>query len=199
MIQTYSDLQTATANWLQRAHLIARIPEFIELAEARFRRKLDDADQNIGATITLTAGAGPLPADFGELIAVSESTVGRVDYVSPSQFGDFDATEVGIDPVIFTIVGGQVKTIPAADGSLSIVYKQGLPALSTGSPTNWLLARAPDLYLFSTLLQAEFYGWNDERVPLIKAAVDEIMAELNVDSEHRKYGPAPLAPRIMRT
>ena len=39
-INTYSTLQTAVANWLDRNDLTDRIPEFISLAEATFNRTL---------------------------------------------------------------------------------------------------------------------------------------------------------------
>ena len=37
-LTTYSELKTAIANWLDRSDLDDRIPEFIQLAEARHRR-----------------------------------------------------------------------------------------------------------------------------------------------------------------
>ena len=39
-INSYSSLQTAVANWLDRSDLTDRIPEFIDLAEARINRAL---------------------------------------------------------------------------------------------------------------------------------------------------------------
>ena len=39
-INTYSTLQTAVANWLDRNDLTDRVPEFISLAEATFNRVL---------------------------------------------------------------------------------------------------------------------------------------------------------------
>lgn len=198
-ITTFFELKEAIGNWMnKRSALADRIPEFIALAEARFRRRIEDADQEASATITLTNGAGPLPANFGRLISVNDSTIGRVEYVSESQFADYDATVTASSPVIFTISEGQVKALPAGNGSLSIIYKLGLPALSDANTTNWLLTRAPDIYLFGSLVQAEFYGWNDERLPMIKSALDEAMEELAVDSERRRLGSAPLAPRPAR-
>jgi len=196
VISTYADLQTAASNWLQNTNLLARIPDFISLAEARFRRKLEDLDQDTAATISLTDGVGTLPDNFGGLKSVTDSTIGRLEYVSPSQFADYAATTG--NPVVFTIIGNQIKTLPAGSGTVGIVYKLGLPALTTDNTSNWLLARAPDIYLYGTLLQAEFYGWNDERLPLIKAALDEALGELNVDSDRRRIGAAPVAPRIGR-
>jgi hypothetical protein len=197
VITSYSELQTAVGNWLQRAHLNARIPEFIELAEARFRRKLNDVEQETVTQITLVSGSASLPANFGGLIAVRDIATGRLSQVSPSQFDAYEITSG--DPVVFAIVGDTLKAMPQNAATLELTYKLGLPSLSNSVTTNWLLTRAPDLYLFSTLLQAEFFGWNDERLPLIKAAADEMISELVTDSERRKYGPAPLAPRVNRT
>jgi len=56
-----------------------------------------------------------------------------------------------------------------------MTYRANLPGLSVSIQSNWLLARRPDLYLYGTLIHAEFYNWNDERLPLIKAAVDEAL------------------------
>jgi hypothetical protein len=174
VIGTYAELQTAVENWLNKSgdtNLVARVPEFIQLAEAGFRRKLDDLDQSITGTITITAGVGDLPADFGGLKAIN---------------GDFNE-----DQIIYSFVAGQIQTNPEVTGTADIVYKQALPALSDTATTNWLLTRAPDAYLFGALIQAEFFGWNDERLPLIKAALDEIIVDLGLDSERRRFGPAP--------
>lgn len=179
MISDYVSLQTAVANWLQDTTLTARIPEFIQLAEARFRRKLEDVDQDFIGTITFTNGHGPLPADFGALKEIS---------------GDFDE-----NPIDFDVVSGEILTDPAVTGAAQITYKRALPALSNTITTNWLLTRAPDAYLFGALVHAEFFGWNDERLPIIKTALDEMIEEMRVDSEVRRWGPAPIAPVVRRT
>ena len=55
-IGTYAELQTAVANWLGRDDLTARIPEFIDLAEARLSRELETREQEKRATAS-TAGS----------------------------------------------------------------------------------------------------------------------------------------------
>jgi hypothetical protein len=182
VISDFASLQTAVGNWLNKsgdANLTARIPEFIQLAEARFQRKLDDEQQNTVTTITFADGIAPLPADFDGLNSID---------------GDFQE-----DPVLFDVVGSYIRTDPAVTGSATINYRQGIPALSVSNTTNWLLTKAPDIYLFGALLQAEFFGWNDERLPLIKSAHDEMLDELHVNSENRRWNRDALAPRILRT
>lgn len=182
MISDYASLQAAVASWLNKSGdsgLTAQIPTFIQLAEARFRRKLDDTDQDIKATLTFTDGAASLPSDFGSLRDIDGSFCTQ--------------------PITFEIVASQILTCPAITGDAEIIYKQSLPALSDTVTTNWLLARAPDAYLFGSLIQAEFYGWNDERLPLIKAALDEMIDELVVDSEARRWNRDSLSPMPGRT
>lgn len=196
-ITNYTELQAALRSWLNKGTTLdTQLPDFIALAEAELRCILDDLDQKITGTITLTSGVGSLPANFGSFVSVSDSVYGRIEQVTASQFGDYPG--VAGNPRVFAIIGTQIKTAPSGSGSLNIVYKLGIPPLASNS-TNWLLTRAPHIYLYGSLLQAEFFGWNDERLPLIKSWFDEKIGQLRVDSDKREYGGAPLAPRIGRT
>jgi hypothetical protein len=71
-ITTYAELQAAAANWLVRADLTARVPEFITLAEARLNRNLRARLAEVEQTLTATVGARtiPLPAGFAEPLAL---------------------------------------------------------------------------------------------------------------------------------
>lgn len=176
MISDYAGLQSAITSYVPES-VRADATTLIQMAEAEFRRRLDDLDQTASDTISIIDGVGTLPADFGGLKAID---------------GDFDD-----DPVIYTFVDGEIHTNPEVTGTADIIYKQSLPALSDSNTSNWLLVRAPDAYLFGSLLQAEFFGWNDERLPLIKSRLDEIIEQLRIDSDNRRYGPA-LTPVLGR-
>ena len=63
-IQTYSDLQTAVANWLARSDLAANIPDFIAIFEAVANRRLRVRQQESAATLTPSSGVASLPADY---------------------------------------------------------------------------------------------------------------------------------------
>lgn len=194
---TRSDLTAAIAAWLNRTDLSARIPDFIRLAEARLNRLLRDPDQIASGTIEMANGVGDLPADFGQMVAFGAAG-SRLSQVTPAEFGTY-RPQAG-SPRVYTVSGGTVQTLPAS-GSVStpITYYRAIPALAVDNDSNWLLERAPDLYLHGSLLQAEFFGWNDDRLPLIKSAWDEGIAELRADGETRRWGAAPLGPKLGRT
>src|SRR5262245_63411060 len=60
-ITTYTELQQAIADWLERADLAARIPDFIALFEATANRRLRLRQQEAVATLAPASGAATLP------------------------------------------------------------------------------------------------------------------------------------------
>jgi len=193
---TRAELAAVIGGYLQRTNLATQIPDFIRLTEARLNRLLRDPDQIVTASLTFTNGIAPLPADFGQMVAFGPAGT-RIVQVTPGEFGTF--FPAAGDPLVFTVSGGTIRTLPSSTaGTAAYTYYRGIPALTSDDATNWLLTRAPDLYLYGSLLQAEFFGWNDERLPFIKNAFDEAIAELRADGENRRWGAAPLAPRIRR-
>ena len=67
-ITTYAELQTAIADWLNRADLDQKIPEFITLAESTLNDVLRASDMVTNSTVALTSGRATLPADALELV-----------------------------------------------------------------------------------------------------------------------------------
>ncbi len=194
---TKADLASAIADWLQRNNLTARIPDFIRLAEARLNRLLRDPDQLVTTTINMTGGMGSLPTDFGQLVAFGDQGY-RLKQVTPGEFGSYWA--VTGYPSVYTVSGGQLKVLPVGgSANTPITYYRSIVPLVNDSDANWLLTRAPDVYLYACLVQAEGYGWNDERVPMIKNLLDEAISELRADGADRRWGAAPLAAKVRRT
>jgi hypothetical protein len=193
-LATYNDLETAIGNWLSRTDYVPRIPEFITLAEAEFNRRLRVMDMETRAT-ALVAAAATLPPDFLEMRSITVDNA-TVSFVTASDF--FSLQLDGPDePHFYTIADGQLFITPTpSSGTMTMTYYASIPALQQTAQTNWLMTKAPDLYLFGALMQAEFYGWNDKRLPLIKARVDEIIAQLEAENSRRVMGASPVAPRL---
>ena len=65
-INSYSTLQTAVANWLDRDDLTASIPEFISLCEARFNRTLRiRAMETLDTSVSTVAGTKTIALPTG--------------------------------------------------------------------------------------------------------------------------------------
>jgi hypothetical protein len=77
---------------------------------------------------------------------------------------------------------------PAPDEAydFELMMYQQPAALSEAQQTNYLTDNAPDLLLYSTLLEAEGYLKNDERLPVWKAARDEILSNYGLLDTRRQ-------------
>lgn len=189
-LANYSDLLTAVANWLNRTDLTSRIPEFITLAEAEFNRKLRTIEMEATATATATDGVAALPSGFAGLRSITWDNT-ALDYIAPGELLEDDST--ADRPRYYTIADGQILLRPIVTGDVTITYYASVPALTVSNTTNWLMTKHPDLYLFATLMQAEFYGWNDDRLPTVKARVNEIISQIEQSVSMERYGNRRLA------
>lgn len=192
-IATYSELVSAIGDWLDRDDLAVRVPDFIRLAEARLNRLLDDPDME--AITTLTGDGAALPADFGSMISIGTSDGNPLKAMGNAEYAAI-LPQSGVSRY-YTIREGAIYYVPGS-ANVTLVYRRSLPGLSATDTTNWLLDRAPDAYLYGSLVQASAFLAEDDRLPLWKGAFDEAIAELRTDGTRRKWGAGPLAPRIRR-
>ena len=201
-ISTYSELQTAVANWLNRDTLTSRIPEFITLAEARIARKLRVTGMEARDTsITTVAGTEyyTLPSDYLEMrnIQLNTNPRQRLKYRTPEQLDtEYPTTTTGV-PTIYTIIGTelQLRPIPAAANTLEIAYYKKLAALSSSNTTNWFTANAPDLLLYGALIEAEPFLYNDARIAIWKGLFDQSIAEWNLQADRARHSGSALVIR----
>jgi len=139
-----------------------------------------------------------LPADFLSVRAIYLDTTPRQDliYLTPFELNEQWSNETGL-PQNYTIIGNELVLGPAPDKQYNIVltYQRDLTPLSSSNPSNWLLEKHPDIYLFAALSHAEFYGWNDPRAGDIQVQLEQWIEELNMLGIEKRYGGAPLAPR----
>lgn len=199
-LDSYSGLVSAISGWLDKGSTLdARIPEFIALTESRLNKVLEDPEMEVTAIASSAGRSLALPADFGELRSINVGGY-RLTQATAAEFSGFNSSLSGI-PRSYSITDGQLwfAPIPATGSDISITYLRTIPPLTAIAPTNWLLTRAPELYLYGSLLEAEGYLWNDERLPLIQARFEEALGNLRTDGVRRRWGASPLAPRLGRT
>lgn len=205
-LDTYANLQTAVADWLNRTDLTSQIPDFISLAEAEMRRRIRRSSTR--ATITLATDATTPPADMAELrSAYLVSDLPNMD--TPLRVGTAEmiaerrarSADVAGRPTDIAYIAGQLLVAPTPDQSYSceIVYFTQLTPLSNSNTTNAILSEAPDAYLYGTLLQAEPYLEHDERLPVWQAKFDNAIEQLNAVRQNEEFGASLRAVRLPMT
>ncbi len=201
-ITTYAELKAAAANWLVRADLTERIPEFIALAEARLNRRLRTrlAETEVGLTTTLGSRFAPLPAGFTEPLRLwIERPEGRCE-LPFIEAGLIGASSLRGEPAAWTVDGASIRfDRPCAEAYPVTLRMLKAFALSDAAPTNALLAEAPDVYLFAVLAEAGPLLRDAELAGAYETKLERALEELNGKSARsrapRRLG-IELAPLI---
>jgi len=203
-ISTKAELHTAVANWLNRSDLTARIPEFISLAEASFNRNLRTRDMLVRSTASTSSQYVSLPSDFLEMLNIeltSTSPPKRLVYITSDRSDDYrerDNNTTGT-PSYWTIEGISIQLFPTPSESvtLQLSYYQDIPPLSglADSGSNWILLAHPDIYLYSTLMQASPYIMDQQSAQIWDGLLSRSMQELQMADEKSRYAGGTLNMR----
>ena len=74
---------------------------------------------------------------------------------------------------------------------MEMLFYKKFDNLSGSTATNWLITYAPDIYLYGTMLEAEPFIMNDERVQLWATALERGVSDLQEqDNKDRHSGSA---------
>ncbi len=182
----YTDFQTAIANWLNRADLAAAIPDFIAQAEATCNKVLRTRYMIADTTLAITAALDrvALPTDCIDVLYIANNALLTQTLVK--QVPEWMARQqrlrlktAGV-PLYYAVVGANllVCPVPAANITYKLSYYQEIPALSSGNPSNWLLAHHPDIYLYTALMHASPYMADDARSELFGQSIVKMVQSL---------------------
>lgn len=178
-LATYDELLDAVPNWLWRAGdtaLVAAMPDIIALTEDLIAfgddvlpplrlREMETSDD-----ITLTDGAGPLPADYLEYREVN--------------YGSNNGVLLSSD---FTIVGDEIRTTRTGVSPLAFNYYAKVPALGPSNQTNWLIDKNKWVYLYGCLISAAPFMKNDARMATWRTMYVAAITGLNNTDMRSRY------------
>lgn len=191
MISTYSELQTAITNWLNRDPGTDRVKEFIELAESRFRRVLKDLNNEVRSQALVPAGGFvALPDGYNGLrdAYVPGTPKKPLTIIPPTQMTDWG--DLSGQPWFITVTDGQFRFSPDLSGeTVEVIYFRKLISLSDAAPTNYLIDDYNDVYLAGSLIHAKGYLKEDD-FSFWKAALTEWEDEMDKQSRDQKYAMA---------
>ena len=199
MALTYTTLQTQIASFLNRDDLTAQIPTFIELAEAEMNRDLRHWKMEKRAEATFNERYEPLPTDWLETKRISIGGDRQLDLMSQARMLDLRERggNVAGKPRYYALSSAQIEFYPTPDGdySGSMIYRSRIESLSGSVSSNWVLADAPDVYLYGSLKHSAPYLQEDPRLAVWEGMYAKAVATLNARSKEAEYSGTGLAIR----
>ena len=200
-ITNYTTLQSTIADYLNRADLNSQIQTFIQMAEADMNTRLRTREMIVRAEATSSAEYVQLPADWLEAINLH-----IVDGKQPLRFVTLDEADRIIKEQIYTqvaafsLMNGAIELVPPPgdDVDIEMIYYAKIPTLSAQQTTNWLLTKAPDVYLYGSLLHAQPFLMDDQRMPVFATLYNSRIEALNEESMKSTHSGSPLIARARR-
>ncbi|MFN3513921.1 MAG: hypothetical protein ACK41C_12790 [Phenylobacterium sp.] len=192
-LSNYAQLQAAVADWLERADLAVRIPDFIRLAEAQMNRSLRLNRMIRRAEAEIDAARFGLPADFLEAITLKLSD-GEASWTlqpaPPEVVERRSAQNARGRPRYWSLAGNEIRCEPAPERPFAaeLTYYARIPSLSDAGPSNWILAEHPDAYLFGALKEAAPFLRDAEATAAFEAKHQAALAALRA-AERTAAGP----------
>lgn len=183
-ITDYTTLATAIGDNLARSDLTSFIPDFIMQAEQVFNHGSESIsplrvrDMETVTSLTPTANVYTIPSNYLQYRRVTEETSPRrpLDYIEPTAVDQQYAIRAGGPSCNFTIIGNSLYTYPLSSNDVELVYYAAIPALTSVATTNWLITKAPSLYLrMSLMFAADFIHDGDQtakNAQMAKALID---------------------------
>ena len=199
-ITTYAELQSSIADWLLRDDLTSVIPTFISLAEAKFNRRIRDYRMVKRATAEVDTAYFAIPSDWQENIRfqLNTSPITTLEYVTPDQAAEEKRLYNSSGrPAFFTMIGDEFQIVPAPDSTYDaeLTYYSKIPALSASNTSNWLLTKAPDIYLYGALMEAAPYLDDDARIQVWGGLLEQSMNALQIESDRAETGSSSIRMR----
>jgi len=199
-IVDYASLQASIIDWSLKTgdiNFTNNVTSFISMAEEQINLDLRVRwnTNNVILTTNVIDGSLTLPTDYLDFDAVVAQTnpISPLTYVTVQSYYGLLQTNPnpgsGI-PTKFTIIDGQMFFYPSVGTtpiSVQLVYYQAVPSLSILNTTNFVIANAPRLYLYGSLIYASQYNQDDDseqRWATSYATTLESIIKSNVRSEY---------------
>ena len=203
-ITSYSTLISAVKTYLNRSDISdAQIKEFISLAEASFNRVLRTRNQITRSTSDISTQFVSQPTDLLELynIQLNSDPIVRLEQVSLSKMDELkSASSTTGKPRYFAITGADLEFYPSPDTTyeIEVIYYKTIAPLSDSNTDNFLLTNQVDIYLFGTLVQAEPWLMNDERIGVWGAFLGKAIEELRISDQRAQTESGTIVMRAKR-
>ncbi len=180
-LDTYANLTTAIGSWEDRTFTSGETDEFILLAEAKANRRLVNDYRIRSGIVTVTtnsSGVATLPTGFVGMISLTRDLAGSVPLrqVPHGALVESNPYEDADDAQVYALLSStSLQVSPTTEDDFNALYSKTIPALSGSNTTNWLLALAPDYYLFACQAAAKAKYEDYQGAALLQAQADTIL------------------------
>lgn len=196
---TYTSLVEQIKTYCERpndAALLAQIPMLILYAESKLAAAFKTLGVQQAVTSTLSQGVSTFakPSYWRDTVSLRIAVPVTLEQ-KPLLLRSYEfcrtfwpiATQQGVPRYYadYTYENFLVAPTPIAAYSFELVYHPRLTPLSDASEVNWFTENAPQLMLYSCMVEAQTYLKNVEKAAMWQGLMDKALTELTVEDNAR--------------
>jgi len=203
-INDYTSLKSSVIDWSARNDVASIVDDAIGFTTDYLNFGVGDSDPPLRcremeavASLTPSSGVCTLPTDYLEYRRVVEdaSTRRELTYITPDQAEVLYPSRIGGLGSNFTIIGSSLYTFPLVSNDVELTYYQKIDNLDDGTPENWVLTKAPQVYLRGCLMFLADYVRDNDELAKNGTALRALVAGLNGSNVMANYARAGLRVR----
>lgn len=189
IITGYTTLETAVTDYLARSDLTSWTPNFVQNAESKIYKRLRTRSMETALSVSISSGVAAVPSDYLELkyAYVDGSPIQWLDATTPEEvYRSYPVRSASGKPTLIAREAGNFIFGPFPDDTYTVkgIYYAKPDDLRT-TTVNALIQDHPDLFLYGSLLEAEPFLKNDNRITVWKSFYDDAWNSIK-ESERRE-------------
>lgn len=169
-VRNLADLIVDAGEYASRNDIGGLWPLFIRLAEAKLNDEMRVGDMMATVIVAMVDGVGVLPDDFLE----------AYEYTAPDEMEFRD----------FAVVGNELQLAVPWTGDVTLLYYAKIPGLTYANPTNWLLMKDYNIYLYALVAEICIWAKDFETAKLAAEQKSTRIQALMTNDERYRFGKA---------
>ena len=182
-INSYAELKTSIAAYLQRSDLTSVIPQFIALAESDINADIADLQAAQSHLSVTTTANNPIVSTTSMYALRDAWCSGEPLHIGlPSSMTTTSITK-GAPEAIAISGASAIRVYPIPDAAYTIDLLH-IPLLSIATELNWVFTQSPSAYLYGSLLHASAYIEDMSKLSAWQAGYEAAISRLRSANKH---------------
>ncbi|MBI1275379.1 hypothetical protein GC177_05340 [bacterium] len=200
IIDNYTNLLTEVESEFSRSDLSGRIPRAVQAAEARMNRELRLLDMESLASLTTTPNQATIDLPQGSRHvrqAWLDGSPARLGLVSLTQLVETQIAGCHGRPIMMAVERDKLRLAPVPDGEydIQLIHTLAVTPLTEAAPTNWLLEKHPDAYLYGTCSAVAAQLQNPDAMAYYDSMFSRVLDAMRQEDELRRVPSSSLVIR----
>ncbi|MBY7649604.1 MAG: hypothetical protein C4617_03800 [Candidatus Liberibacter europaeus] len=170
MAKDYTSLLIDASHYAEKNGFTCFFKDFLHNVEVKINRELRLQEMEKKSDLNLVDGSVVLPDDYIEIRFLHDAQGNKLDHLPLS---------ISLKKKKgYIITADSICVLPVSSENICLYYYGCIPPLTEDNPANWLLHKAPDLYVYGLVEEIALWEKNIDKATTASALFQDIIKKL---------------------